>query len=181
MSSWLGTMKKGPELGAKEARELNIEEFKQETKFINDNWHPTNRLTLCVFLATAWREFVNKVGGPSEFAQLPRSIRMEHFKKILNQMLFWQQEADRLRTQGGDGRTMDAICQRLAHHFLGPYLAAIINADAESECMLADQLDAYLVEGWGISWGAFPVAGDEAHFPIKEPSKPTHRFRRTSE
>jgi hypothetical protein len=36
MSSWLGTMKKGPELGAKEARELNIEEFKQETKFIND-------------------------------------------------------------------------------------------------------------------------------------------------
>jgi hypothetical protein len=179
MFSWLGTKKQGPKLGGKEARELNIEELKQETKFINDNWHPTNRLTLCVFIATAWREFVNKVGGPSEFAKLPRSTQMEHFNKILNKMLFWQQETDLLRTQNADGQVMDAICQRLAHHYLGLYFAAIINADAESERMLANQLDAYLVEGWGISWGAFPVPGDEAHSPIKDPSKPTHMFRRT--
>jgi hypothetical protein len=178
MFSWLGTTKKGHELGAKEARELNIEEFKRETKFINDNWDPTNRLTLCAFLATAWREFLNEVEAPSGFAKLPRSTQMEHFKKILNKMLFWQHQTDRRRAQSVDGQMMDAICQRLAHHFLGLYLAAIINADAESERMLANQLDAYLVEGWGISWGAFPVPGDETHFPIKDPSKPTHMFRR---
>jgi hypothetical protein len=179
MFSWLGTKKTHPELRANEARELNIDEFKQETKFINDNWHPTSRLALCVFLATTWREFVNEVGGPSEFAKLPRSTQMQQFKKTLNKMLFWGQETDRLRTQNADNLVMDAICQRLAHRYLGLYLAAIINADAESERLLANQLDAYLVEGWGISWGAFPVPGDETHFPIKDPSKPTRTFRRT--
>lgn len=179
MFSWLGTKKKRPELRANEARELNIDEFKRETKFINDNWHPTSRLALCVFLATAWREFVNEVGGPSQFAELPRSRQMEHFKKTLRKMLFWQQETDRLRSQNAHNQVMDAICQRLAHSFLSLYLGAIINANVESERLLADQLDVYLVEGWGISWGAFPVPGDETHFPIKDPSKPTQMFRRT--
>ena len=169
MFSWLRLKKQNPELRANQARELNIDEFKQETKFINEKWHRTARVAFCVFLATAWREFVNEVGGPSQFAKLPRPIQMEHFKKALNKMELWGQETDRLRAQNSEqNQVMDAIGQRLAHKYLGLYLAAIINTDAESERLFADQLDVYLIEGWGISWGAFPMAGDEKHFPIKD-------------
>jgi len=83
---------------------------------------------------------------------------MEHFEKILNKMLFWQQETDRLRTQNADGQVMDAVCQRLAHHYLGLYLAAIINADAESERMLANQLAHVSLSRPGADRQVFDIA-----------------------
>jgi len=160
-------------------RAKNIKDARREIAFIKNKWHPMNRLGLSVFIATEWREFINKFGGPKEYCQRSRQDQMKYFQKVLNKQKFWIDEIAKLRKNNIDGPLQDAINQKLAAKFVGYYMIILMENDHEWERELAPALDEFLDEGWQISFGGFPLEGDDRSLgPDFDPHHPPVRFQR---
>ena len=151
-------------------REPLAEEARKELATIRQ-WDLPTRTSFSVFLATLWRQFMDDLGGPTGFAQLPRDQQLSFFKSIYERRLFFGNEIDRLRHNRAEApQVWDSIAQMYAARLLSYYLLAIIEEKEPWEKELTSQIDAFL-EISGNSWGAFHAVETERNIPSSRVTK----------
>jgi hypothetical protein len=161
------------------SRENIIADWRDQIEVVKRGCPETVKLTVAVFLATVWREFLNEHGSLTSFARNPKDQQFDYVERCKRKVSFCEEHIENLRSsQARDAHLVDAAAHYTAAAFVMYFFLATAMDDFDWEHELATELDELLICGWGMSWGGMRLSGDERHFPLENPMQPIEMFTR---
>lgn len=143
-------------------RDAMIGDWRQDIKMVKTTLPEIEKLTLAIFLATNWQEFIKEFGAISAFEAQAQEQKLNYVNRCHQKTLFWEAQMGQLSTRQIFGaQQKDAAAQYFAASFVMYFCLAVAMEDVEWECELARELDELLAIGWSISLGATLTPADQ--------------------